>query len=291
MACSWDGSVAYIELKESELGQVVGVEEKESLFQRMYGKKSFTVGVNNHATSVIEDADWIQPQSVSLMDEDVGGVVGGATDAMSNDSRASSKQSGQMFVKGPIDKQIETRTVDGRRRITPVFIPPPMDVDDAAAAPMVSSASSPPPSATAAIAAPTFSSSTESRSRIVIEKRDQVTKPGLQNSNISPGEASSLVGVAPGQAARKELSSILLNRRLERNESQRSVASVRVAAASVNDGAAVSVSIPVALTPAADKIAPLGPQKNITVQVLKYFILFLILFLILFFIYFYWKFY
>lgn len=30
-------------------------------------------------------------------------------------------------VKGPINKQIETRTSDGKRRITPMFIPPPTD--------------------------------------------------------------------------------------------------------------------------------------------------------------------
>lgn len=30
-------------------------------------------------------------------------------------------------VKGPINKQIETRTSDGKRRITPMFIPPPSD--------------------------------------------------------------------------------------------------------------------------------------------------------------------
>lgn len=30
-------------------------------------------------------------------------------------------------AKGPINKQIETRTSDGKRRITPMFIPPPSD--------------------------------------------------------------------------------------------------------------------------------------------------------------------
>lgn len=31
-------------------------------------------------------------------------------------------------AKGPINKQIETRTSDGKRRITPMFIPPPPDI-------------------------------------------------------------------------------------------------------------------------------------------------------------------
>ena len=31
----------------------------------------------------------------------------------------------RLYLKGPTDKQIEARTSDGRRRITPIFIPPP----------------------------------------------------------------------------------------------------------------------------------------------------------------------
>jgi hypothetical protein len=31
-------------------------------------------------------------------------------------------------AKAPINKQIETRTSDGKRRITPMFIPPPPDI-------------------------------------------------------------------------------------------------------------------------------------------------------------------
>ena len=118
MACSWDGSVAYIQFDEKELGQVVGIEEKESMFQRMYGKTSFCTGPNSKTSTIIEDPDWIQPQSVTATIEDDGGVL-------SSDSRAS--RTSQIVVKGPTDKQIETRTVDGRRRITPVFIPPPME--------------------------------------------------------------------------------------------------------------------------------------------------------------------
>ncbi|KAH9377099.1 hypothetical protein HPB48_019202 [Haemaphysalis longicornis] len=63
-------------------------------------------------------------------------------------------------IKGPIDKQIETRMPDGRRRITPLFIPPDPEVGDV-----------PVPFNSQAL--PNFSSSTESKSRIVIEKRDE----------------------------------------------------------------------------------------------------------------------
>lgn len=85
MACSWDGSVAYIEFTESELGQIVSVEEKENLFQRMYGRKSFVTGTNNTASAIVEDPDWIQQQQTPTTTMDVGSV---SLDA-SNDSKSS----------------------------------------------------------------------------------------------------------------------------------------------------------------------------------------------------------
>lgn len=248
MACSWDGSVAYIEFDDKELGQIVSVEEKENLFQRMYGKKSFSTGVDKKASVVIEDPDWIQPQLVgpsvpSVIEED-GGML-------SSDSRAS--RTSQIVAKGPTDKQIETRTVDGRRRITPVFIPPLMEEDDAQSSHASNHSS-------AALVQPTFSSSTESRSKIVVEKRDEVTKPGLSSTtSTSPSP--------PQVNARKEMSNILLSRRLERNEPERSVVSIRTSGSSAASVATTGISI--FRSPDSDKvaIAPLSVQKSFSVPV------------------------
>lgn len=246
MACSWDGSVAYIEFDDKELGQIVSVEEKENLFQRMYGKKSFSTGVDKKASVVIEDPDWIQPQLVgpsvpSVIEED-GGML-------SSDSRAS--RTSQIVAKGPTDKQIETRTVDGRRRITPVFIPPLMEEDDAQSSHASNHSS-------AALVQPTFSSSTESRSKIIVEKRDEVTKPGLSSTtSTSPSP--------PQVNARKEMSNILLSRRLERNEPERSVVSIRTSGSSAASVATTGISI--FRSPDSDKvaIAPLSVQKSFSV--------------------------
>lgn len=254
MACSWDGSVAYIEFDDKELGQIVSVEEKENLFQRMYGKKSFSTGIDKKASIVIEDPDWIQPQvvepSVPSIIEDEGGML-------SSDSRAS--RSSQIVVKGPIDKQIETRTVDGRRRITPVFIPPPMEEDDAHSSHASNHSS-------AALVPPTFSSSTESRSKIVVEKRDEVTKAGL--SSI-PSTSPPLP--PPQPSSRKEMSNILLNRRLERNEPERRVVSVKTSGPGAASVATTGVSIVRASD--SDKIAitPLSVQKSFSVPVSNFF--------------------
>ena len=39
-------------------------------------------------------------------------------------SLESARLSKASFVPGPLDKQIEVRTTDGRRRITPMYLPP-----------------------------------------------------------------------------------------------------------------------------------------------------------------------
>ena len=52
-----------------------------------------------------------------------------ASSKFSNGHAASSSPASaarmKLYTKGPTDKQIEARTSDGRRRITPIFIPPP----------------------------------------------------------------------------------------------------------------------------------------------------------------------
>lgn len=250
MACSWDGSVAYIQFDEKELGQVVSIEEKESMFQRMYGKKSFCTGPNSKTSTIIEDPDWIQPQSMPAAIEDDGG----------SDSRASRSS---QIVKGPTDKQIETRTVDGRRRITPVFIPPPME-EEAGPDNVPSQTSSPPTSAP--VVAPTFSSSSELKSKIVVEKRDEVTKPGLP-------VATSPTPPPTQPASRKEISSILLNRRLDRSEPERRVASVKVSN-SASDLATTGISIVGSSVKDKAAIAPLTVQKTLSTQVHSPIILF-----------------
>lgn len=250
MACSWDGSVAYIEFDNKELGHVISVDEKENIFHRMYGKKTFTTGIEKKSSIVIEDPDWIQaqkldipcpPTSAIIIDDD-GGML-------SSDSRAS--RSSQIVAKGPTDKQIETRTVDGKRRITPVFIPPPMEEDD------TPSQASNHSTATAPLFPPTFSSSTESKSKIVVEKRDEVTRAGLPSSPPPPPPP-------PTATARKEISTLLLNRRLERSEPERRVATVKTASQST-----VSTGISIARTAESEKtaITPLTAQKTLTILV------------------------
>lgn len=250
MACSWDGSVAYIEFDDKELGQVVSTEEKENLFQRMYGKKTFVTGPEKRAPLVVEDPDWIQPKTVTTPTPSV------IDEMHSSDSRAS--RSSQIIMRGPTDKQIETRTVDGKRRITPVFIPPPMEEDETPTNHMNNGLASGP------TAPQTFSSSSVEKSKIVIEKRDEVTRAGLPSASSSPPQ--SMPSVLSTSSA-KETPSILLTRRLERSEPERKVVSVKTP--TVSNASISTTGISIVRPPDADKTAipPIAVQKAFTVLV------------------------
>ncbi|KFM70176.1 hypothetical protein X975_05010, partial [Stegodyphus mimosarum] len=87
-------------------------------------------------------------------------------------------------IKGPTDKQIETRLADGRRRITPLFIPPPPDIGEV-------------PTPFNARAPPTFSSSSESKSKIVIEKRDESCEASSQHSTAKNENSSAVINSFP----------------------------------------------------------------------------------------------
>ena len=79
-----------------------------------------------------------------------------------------------IYPQNPTDKQIEARTSDGRRRITPIFIPPP-NVENGAPEQSTTSQQ---------FGMVEFdSSSTQEKSRIAVEKRNDIVKP-----NISPGK-------------------------------------------------------------------------------------------------------
>lgn len=91
-------------------------------------------------------------------------------------------------VKGPINKQIETRTSDGRRRITPMFIPPPPDIADSSSANETPTFKS----------TPTFTSTSQTKSSIIIEKRNDVVTP-----NVSTATNSMTSSTAPAQTLKK----------------------------------------------------------------------------------------
>ncbi|GFR01595.1 protein HIRA [Trichonephila clavata] len=177
IVCSWDGTVAYIGLSDEEIGKPATDEEKNTLHQSLYGK---SLAMTNHSASsvlnVVENPDILKFQEeikVKAEENSKEEILNCSSPPLivSNDcgipkielqQTSSNSQCSRPLphIKGPTDKQIETRLADGRRRITPLFIPPPPDIGEV-------------PAPFNSRAPPTFSSSSESKSKIVIEKRDE----------------------------------------------------------------------------------------------------------------------
>ncbi|GIY07833.1 protein HIRA [Caerostris darwini] len=176
IVCSWDGTVAYIGLSDEEIGKPATDEEKNTLHQSLYGK---SMAMTNHSASpaltVVENPDILKFQEELKVREETNfkdeapncsssplpptNDIGVSKIELQNSSNSQGSKP-SLHIKGPTDKQIETRLADGRRRITPLFIPPPPDIGEV-----------PVPFNSRAL--PTFSSSSESKSKIVIEKRDE----------------------------------------------------------------------------------------------------------------------
>ncbi|KYM81537.1 Protein HIRA like protein [Atta colombica] len=136
-ACSWDGTAS-------------------SLHERLYGKPLVQGGcMVMEAPELLNLKQPASNQSFQVSAPSIPPVTNTVTTP----------------VKGPINKQIETRTSDGKRRITPMFIPPPADTTDT--------------NISGSLGTPTFTSKVQTKSSIVIEKRNDVVAPNVTSSSKS----------------------------------------------------------------------------------------------------------
>ncbi|KAI0209772.1 Protein HIRA [Lamellibrachia satsuma] len=184
LCCSSDGTVAYMDFTPQELGTPLTLQEKDALQQQTYGKSV------NQSSHIIETPAMLGlqqptreeqsqepppqlPQPPSQLSQPAvnasqspGGIR--RPEDVSLCSRSSTQYS---------NKQIETRTKDGKRRITPIFLAPQPDLGDV---PLPFSATS----------QPTFSSTTE-QSQIVVEKQQHENIAGGLMSPPSSGRSLS----------------------------------------------------------------------------------------------------
>ncbi len=162
MACSMDGTVAAVIFKEDELGRPMPEDKVREIMRSNYGKCYGLPVVKSHAVgapSTPTDTAMVVENPELLLKKPSANANVASSSAKSLPPRP----------KGPTDKQIEARTSDGKRRITPIFIPP----DEA--------------EKTADFGSGEFKSlSTQEKSQIEIEKRDGVVKP-----NVSPSKSQS----------------------------------------------------------------------------------------------------
>uniref|UniRef100_A0A0V0GBI1 Protein HIRA n=1 Tax=Triatoma dimidiata TaxID=72491 RepID=A0A0V0GBI1_TRIDM len=233
MACSGDGTTAYLEFDRSELGRPLSDIEKNQILENLYGK--VTVG-GGHELMVIENPEILLPppaeksdplhitqksaqkqsqknesmphreepnihqrisenkeepkrnglpqerrssqQQSPLSSPTCQGTKNSSNpqQSVTNSTSKSTEQIQQQQQNPPANraaKQIETRTSDGRRRITPIFIPLDHDNNDEIT-PFGSESK------------PSFSSC-GTKSRIVVERREDV----VVTPNVTPAKSCS----------------------------------------------------------------------------------------------------
>ncbi|CAL1615058.1 unnamed protein product [Knipowitschia caucasica] len=124
LVCSMDGTVAYLDFSLDELGDPLSEEEKNTIHQNIYGKSlAITNTETQLSTTIIENPEMLKYQQERSQNQNQTRTEPGAND--SSAPKLSSVVNGESLEdirKNLLKKQVETRTADGRRRITPLCI-------------------------------------------------------------------------------------------------------------------------------------------------------------------------
>uniref|UniRef100_A0A3P8VPA2 Protein HIRA n=1 Tax=Cynoglossus semilaevis TaxID=244447 RepID=A0A3P8VPA2_CYNSE len=125
LVCSMDGTVAYLDFSMDELGDPLNEEEKNSIHQNIYGKSlAITSTEAQLSTTIIENPEMLKYQQERQNSAQANVGPGGAKPESST-PKLNSVMNGESLEdirKNLLKKQVETRTADGRRRITPLCI-------------------------------------------------------------------------------------------------------------------------------------------------------------------------
>ena len=121
MVCSCDGSVAYFGFSEKELGIRLSQQALDQLFQSTYGlKRASSKGSLNASAVLIEDPEMLKlHEKKTSMSLTTTTPVRHSEKRLFNESMEVESSSAQQPT---VTQQKETRTKDGRRRITPITL-------------------------------------------------------------------------------------------------------------------------------------------------------------------------
>ncbi|CAG5051169.1 unnamed protein product [Parnassius apollo] len=186
LACSSDGTVACVQFTNKEIGTPLTLEEKNAFYEKIYGKCLVNESGGDLTSNLLVECPEIllarekqeakkeaAKEETTPKSEKSQSVPATTPPVCSGISVTPSGALISTPVR-PIDRQIETRTSDGKRRITPVFIP--LTHADA----NESLGSQPGASENC------FSTSSQSKSRIRVERRDDIViHPNVSNHAIS----------------------------------------------------------------------------------------------------------
>ncbi|NXH94316.1 HIRA protein, partial [Pachycephala philippinensis] len=125
LVCSMDGSVAFLDFSQDELGDPLSEEEKSNIHQSTYGKSLAIMTEAQLSTTIIENPEMLkyQQRQQQQVDQKNASIREGSGNATA--PKVASMVNGESLEdirKNLLKKQVETRTADGRRRITPLCI-------------------------------------------------------------------------------------------------------------------------------------------------------------------------
>ncbi|NWT89917.1 HIRA protein, partial [Lanius ludovicianus] len=125
LVCSMDGSVAFLDFSQDELGDPLSEEEKSNIHQSTYGKSLAIMTEAQLSTTIIENPEMLkyQQRQQQQVDQKNASLQEGSGNATA--PKVASMVNGESLEdirKNLLKKQVETRTADGRRRITPLCI-------------------------------------------------------------------------------------------------------------------------------------------------------------------------
>uniref|UniRef100_A0ABK0LB50 Protein HIRA n=1 Tax=Rattus norvegicus TaxID=10116 RepID=A0ABK0LB50_RAT len=123
LVCSMDGSVAFLDFSQDELGDPLSEEEKSRIHQSTYGKSLAIMTEAQLSTAVIENPEMLKYQRRQQQQQlDQKNATTRETSSASSVTGVVNGESLEDIRKNLLKKQVETRTADGRRRITPLCI-------------------------------------------------------------------------------------------------------------------------------------------------------------------------
>ncbi|XP_051924864.1 protein HIRA [Hippocampus zosterae] len=124
LVCSMDGTVAYLDFSLDELGDPLSEEEKNTIHQNIYGKSLAITSTQEPqlATTIIENPEMLKYQQERQNTAQNNSAAACADSSAPKLNSVMNGESLEDIRKNLLKKQVETRTPDGRRRITPLCI-------------------------------------------------------------------------------------------------------------------------------------------------------------------------
>uniref|UniRef100_A0A6Q2Z5L4 Protein HIRA n=1 Tax=Esox lucius TaxID=8010 RepID=A0A6Q2Z5L4_ESOLU len=121
LVCSMDGTVAYLDFSQDELGDPLNEDEKNAIHHNIYGKSLAITTEAQLSTTIIENPEMLKYQQERQREE----LARQSLPREAQAHKLTSVVNGESLEdirKNLLKKQVETRTADGRRRITPLCI-------------------------------------------------------------------------------------------------------------------------------------------------------------------------